>query len=195
MRRVPIPAWSCQQCKKTFFKRTSKNQLPYKFCSRTCLGKSLRGRVFSPKTLKRMSLSKIGKRMGTDSPRWKGGRHIRYERVRKDGTRNAYVRITCTIRKNGRLIPTRKFEHRLVMEQKLGRPLKHSEVVHHINCDPLDNRPENLMLFPNSRAHLDHHLKLENITSFNLGTRIKKILQQRFNSHPHSNKVTTIRIA
>ena len=174
-----MPAWICQQCGTTFFKRTSKNLPPYKFCSRTCMGDSLRGRVFSPETLKRMSLSKIGKRMGSKSPRWKGGRHIRYERVRKDGTRNAYFRITCTIRKNGRLIPTRRLEHRMIMEQKLGRPLKQPEVVHHINCNPLDNRPENLMLFPNSRAHLDYHLKLENVTSFNLESRILRINSSR----------------
>jgi hypothetical protein len=53
------------------------------------------------------------------------------------------------VRHDGRRIA----EHRLVVEQSIGRPLGPDEIVHHINHDTLDNRLENLRLYASRSEH------------------------------------------
>lgn len=45
-----------------------------------------------------------------------------------------------------------EYEHRVVAESKIGRPLKRGEHVHHLNCDKSDNREENIVVM----SHSDH---------------------------------------
>ena len=74
---------------------------------------------------------------------WKGGRlvdHRGYVHIRRKNhsyNNNGYVR-----------------EHRLVMEQYLGRYLEPKEVVDHINGIKDDNRLENLKLFSGQADHI-----------------------------------------
>lgn len=48
-------------------------------------------------------------------------------------------------------------EHRLIIEQQIGRYLLPEEVGHHINEIVVDNRPENLMAFATNSAHNRFH--------------------------------------
>ena len=45
----------------------------------------------------------------------------------------------------------------LVMEKKLGRPLRKGEIVHHIDGNRTNDRPDNLMLFSSNADHVRFH--------------------------------------
>lgn len=63
-----------------------------------------------------------------------------------------YILVLCPEhlhKKHGNYV----YEHRLIMEQKLGRYLTSEESVHHLNGDRSDNRLENLKLFANDAEH------------------------------------------
>jgi endogenous inhibitor of DNA gyrase (YacG/DUF329 family) len=78
---------------------------------------------------------------------WKGGRTI---------SDKGYVFIHLPdhplVKKNGYIA-----EHRIVVEKHIGRRLKRTEIIHHINEKRTDNRIENLFLCPNRAYHRKLH--------------------------------------
>jgi len=48
-------------------------------------------------------------------------------------------------------------EHRHLAEEKLGRPLKAGEVVHHLDGNKLNNDPANLVILPSQSEHCKAH--------------------------------------
>jgi hypothetical protein len=102
---------------------------------------------------------------GELGPNWKGGHTISngYNYIRSIGHPNAnednYVQ-----------------EHRLVVEEFLGRYLETHEVVHHIDGNGLNNCVENLFLFPSSGSHAGYHSKIRGISNRNNITKQEAML-------------------
>ena len=108
--------------------------------SQSCVGETCRRNG--------LQTQRTGPRNGPLHPEWKGGRvlvsgywYIWTGREHPMATKQGYVA-----------------EHRLAMAEKIGRPLKRQEVVHHIDGDPNNNRIDNLMLFRTNAEHLRHEL-------------------------------------
>ena len=138
----------CEVCGKIFYlliKNLEYNERRFqrkcgRYCSRECYYKS---------PARRPNLGRFGK----DSIGWKGG--IIYERGYKlvlVPDSHPYGILKGRGKKYYR-------EHRLVMEQYLGRYLTPKEIVHHINGNILDNDIKNLFLTDNS-THTGYHKKM-----------------------------------
>lgn len=121
----------CPICKKTFHVKPSRNKKQH-CCSISC------GRIMRSERWKKEG-----------NPRWKGGVYLCGGRfwVKKEGHPRANIRgyISRSL---------------LVAERKEGRNINKKEVIHHINGNPSDDRPENLMVITQSEHAFLHGVLL-----------------------------------
>lgn len=108
---------------------------------------------------------RTGPREGPGHPEWKGGRvfdqHGYVHAWAPDHPECQRVNEVRRLKAGGKYYRKEKYiqEHRLVMEQFLGRHLLPTEVVHHKNEVKTDNRIENLELFDSNSRHLRETLR------------------------------------
>lgn len=71
-------------------------------------------------------------------------------------TNNGYIRVYMPEHINSD-INGLIYEHQLMAEKKIGRPLKEEEVVHHIDKNKTNNSLDNLLIFASNSDHSAFH--------------------------------------
>lgn len=119
-------------------------------CSRQCNGKA-RGRQWATYGhLGATARKTFTPLRGPANPAWRGGVTLKRPKGNYKGVR--YVRcpveFLAMARADGYVM-----EHRLVMAIWVGRPLRRTEVVNHIDHNPANNVRSNLELYPTNGDH------------------------------------------
>lgn len=116
------------------------------------------------------TLTEIAKKYGvtvTSVARWMKQYNLEYRHTSyingKSHNAAGYILIFIGKGKPGTTKTGYAYEHRVVMEKILGRPLDSDEVVHHINGDKADNRPENLCVTRRG-PHRSLHTGMKSLT-------------------------------
>lgn len=146
-----MPDRNCLTCGKVFYHPAKKTKYHSKECYYKM--KKIRGDhvEWTDEMKEKMRVSYTGKgNPGYGKPGWSSGKkrpeitgekHFNWKggfTISKDGYK--------VIQNEGETKQKKVLEHRMVMEEYLGRKLESSEIIHHKNYNKLDNRVENLMM-------------------------------------------------
>jgi hypothetical protein len=78
-------------------------------------------------------------------------------------TKHTRKRGTGTVRKDGYIAHYRNkrivFEHIEIAERALGHPLPRGAQIHHVDGDPANNAPGNLVICPSKKYHMELHAR------------------------------------
>ena len=122
--------------------------------TRTKLSNTLRmrglGEIERIKNKVRETIKRNGGRCLERNANWKGGIKKHYD---------GYMMIRYPLHPLN--IQGYVFQHILVMENHLGRPLMREESIHHIDFDKTNNYIDNLHLFPNESEHQKYHQRVK----------------------------------
>lgn len=166
--KPPKTEMVCIVCGTAFIATHTDVQRNRKCCSRSCANKAANGRKkpwlqgvpLSEETRRKISEAGMGRKSPKkgkkcpngsmeNHPNWKGGRNVCHGYVR--------IKMPDHPRADHQGYVS---EHSLVVEQTIGHPIERTWVIHHINENKIDNRPENLYVFTGKVIHIKYHALL-----------------------------------
>lgn len=153
----------CETCGKTFSHYASQKRL---YCSRDCVPKNLgnRSRWVGKEHVKFLCVICRSEFSVRPSRALRGD--VKYccykchqigEGVKGGETRGNQMKAASQHKTYPKL--KGRHLHRVIAEQKLGRPLVPGEIVHHDDENKQNNDPKNLIVLPNQAEHARLHIK------------------------------------
>ena len=194
----------CKYCNKEF-KILNKNQ---RYCSRQCANLSLHQKVTSKKCefCSKIFTSNIHFRKYCDDECAKAAHKEKSKKIIKkcEECGDTYITahknqkfcsLQCVGKRNSKLkllVPTKNGKKKITYnkkrsylsrhnaEKKINRKLKKGEVVHHVDCDPRNDVPDNLYIFKNNGEHVICHGEIYGLVKCLLEDDIIKFVDGRY---------------